>query len=108
MNHFDEINRQLKTLRDAGLTDSPSYQRLLNMALAAAPDSLKSEIMDKAVKEGRLPPPIGVDAHGQKLWRMEDIAAHFGMNAEEAKASLREFQEEHGAIPPVDTIHRLH
>ena len=108
MNRFDALSEQLKAMQQAGLEDSPVYQRIATMALEAAPDSLKSAIMDIAVREGRLPPPIGVDAHGQKLWRMEDVAAHFGLSAEEAKLSLAEFQEEHGAIPPIDTIHRLH
>ena len=108
MNRFDEINRQIKVMQDAGLTDSPIYERLLNLSLEAAPDSLKDEILSLAVKEGRLPPPVGVDGDGKPLWKLEDIAAHFGLSEEEAKASLREFQEEHGAIPQIDVIHRLH
>lgn len=108
MNRFDALSEQIKVMQQAGLEDTPTYERLLSLALESAPDSLKSHIMDLAVQEGRLPPPIGVDAHGQKLWRMEDIAAHFGLSAEEAKLSLAEFQEEHGTIPHIDTIHRLH
>ena len=108
MNRFDEINRQIKVMQDAGLTDSPIYERLLSLALEAAPDSLKSAIMDLAIQEGRLPPPMGVDANGERLWRLEDIASHFGLSAEEAKLSLADFQEEHGTIPPIDIVHRLH
>lgn len=108
MNRFDALSEQIKTMQDAGLTDSPIYERLLSLALEAAPDSLKSHIMDLAVQEGRLPPPIGVDDHGEKLWRLEDVASHLGLSAEEAKLSLAEFQEEHGAIPPIGTVHRIH
>ena len=102
------IRDRLRTLRDAGLTDTPTYERLLQMSLEAAPASLKSEIMNLAVKEGQLPPPIGVDQNGERLWRLEDIAAHFGLSDEEIKLSLAQFQEEHGTIPEIETVHRLH
>ena len=110
MNRFDEISRQIKVMQDAGLTDSPIYERLLSLALEAAPDSLKSHIMDLAIQEGRLPPPVGVDQNGERLWRLEDIASHFGLDLEEAKASLAEFQEEHGRAGTVDpaSISRIH
>jgi len=108
MSRFEELSKQIQIMQDAGLTDSPIYERLLSLALEAAPDSLKSHIMDLAVQEGRLPPPIGVDDHGEKLWRLEDVASHLGLSAEEAKLSLAEFQEEHGAIPPIGTVHRIH
>lgn len=84
MNRFEELSKQIQIMQDAGLTDSPIYERLLNLSLAAAPDSLKSAIMNLAVKEGRLPPPIGVDDNGEKLWKLEDIALHSGLDAEEA------------------------
>ena len=108
MNRFDALSEQIKVMQDAELTDSPIYERLLNLSLEAAPDSLKSEIMDIAVREGRLPPPVGVDQNSERLWRLEDIASHFGLDLEEAKAFLAEFQEEHGKIPPIDIVHRLH
>ena len=108
MNSFEALSEQLKAMQQAGLEDSPVYQRIATMALEAAPDSLKSAIMDIAVREGRLPPPMGVDASGKRLWRLEDVAAHFGLSAEEAKLSLADFQEEHGTIPPIDIVHRLH
>lgn len=109
MNRFKALSEQIKAMQRAGLEDTPTYERLLSLALEAAPpDSLKSEIMDKAVQEGRLPPPVGFDANGERLWRLEDVAAHFGLSEEEAKASLREFQEEHGTIPQIDIAHRLH
>ena len=108
MNRFDALSEQIKVMQQAGLEDTPTYERLLSLALAAAPDSFKDEILSLAVKEGRLPPPVGVDDHGEKLWRLEDVASHLGMDAEEAKLSLAEFQEEHGTIPHIDTIHRLH
>lgn len=108
MSRFHEINRQLKTLRDAGLTDSPTYERLLSMSLEAAPDSVKDEILNLAITEGLIPPPIGVDKNGQRLWRLEDIAQSFGLSDEEIQLSLAEFQKEHGDIPLIDTIQRFH
>lgn len=110
MNRFDTLSKQLKVMQQAGLEDTPTYERLLSLALAAAPDSLKSHIMDLAVKEGRLPPPVGFDQNGEKLWRLEDVAAHLGMDAEEAKLYLAEFQEEHGMAGTVDptSIRRIH
>jgi hypothetical protein len=65
--------------------------------------------MTLAVREGRLPQPTGVDAQGQKLWKLEDIAKFFGLNEEETKRSLERFQLEHD-IPDIDKgqINRIH
>ncbi len=67
MSRFDALSEQLKAMQNAGLEDTPTYERLLTLALEAAPDSLKSYVMDLAVQEGRLPPPVGYDQNGEKL-----------------------------------------
>ena len=110
MTRFDEINYQLRTLKDAGLEDSPSYQRLLQMSLESAPSSVKSAIMDKAVQEGQLPPPDGYDDAGEPVWMLETIGAFLGLNAEDQRQSIEAFEREYGAFQRVApaTINRVH
>jgi hypothetical protein len=110
MTDFYALCAQLRTLKAAGLQDTPSYKRLSDLALQSAPSDVIHHIMTLAVREGRLPQPTGVDAQGQRLWRLEDVAAHFGLSPEETKRSLERFQLEHGDFQSLDpdSINRIH
>lgn len=110
MTDFDALCQQLHTLKAAGLQDTPTYERLANLAIQNAPDSVMSAIMSQAVKEGMLPPPMGIDANGERVWRLEDVARHMGLDEAEAKASFKRFQLEHGDVPTINpaSIHRMH
>jgi len=56
-----------------------------------APASFRKEMHDKAVELGLIPPmPQAVDANGQALYRLEDIAQRFGITEEEALEVARE------------------
>jgi len=107
---FAAICQQLRTMKAAGLSDTDSYRRLSDLALQNAPDSVMSAIMSQAVKEGMLPPPMGIDANGERVWKLEDVARHFGLSEAEAKTSLEKFQLEHGDVATIDpaTINRIH
>lgn len=110
MTDFNALCQQLRTMKAAGLTNTDSYRRLSDMALQCAPDWLMTKIMDDAVREGWLPPPMGIDAKGERIWRLEDIARHFGLSEAEAKRSLEDFKLEHGDVATINpaSIHRMH
>ena len=110
MTDFDAICQQLRTLKAAGLADTDSYRRLSDLALQNAPDWLMTKIMDDAVREGMLPPPMGIDQSGERVWKLEDVARHFGLSEAEAKTSLEKFQLEQGDVATINpaSIHRMH
>lgn len=108
MTRFDVICAQLRTLKAAGLQHTDSYSRLCDLALQCAPDEVMAGIMTDAVREGLLPPPMGFDAQGERLWDLRTIAAHFGLSEAEARKSLDAFRLEHGDIPDIQLVHRIH
>ena len=82
--------------------------------LITALDNIPPEVMravtHRAIQEGRMPKPEGYDDAGEPVWKLEAIAEFFGLDLEEAKASIREFQEAHGMAETVDSasISRIH
>jgi hypothetical protein len=110
MTDFNALCAQLRTMKAAGLQDTPTYERLANLALQNAPDWLMTEIINDAVKAGMLPPAMGMDERGERVWRLEDVAKHMGLSEADMKASLERFQLEHGDFQSLDpdSINRIH
>ena len=79
-------------------------------ALDSIPHEVMREVTHRAIQEGRMPKPEGYDDAGEPVWKLEAIAEFFGLDVEEAKASIREFQEAHGMAETVDSasISRIH
>lgn len=108
MTDFYALCEQLHALKAAGLQDTPSYQQLADLAIQCAPDEVMAGIMTDAVREGLLPPPMGIDSNGERLWDLRTIAAHFGLSPEEAKKSLDAYRLEYGDFPDNQLVHRIH
>ena len=81
--------------------------------LINAIDNLPPEILKKitlqAIKEGRMPPPDAYDDDDEPIWKLETIAAFYGLNGEESQRSIAVFELNYGKPLPIvnGSIHRL-
>lgn len=68
--------------------DHPFTIRLWETLLAAAPESFRELLRNKAREMGLLPEPCGYSETAGRMYSLEPVAARLGMTAEEAKATL--------------------
>lgn len=68
--------------------DHPITEQALMLTLHYTPESIKEEMHQKAKELNLLPPVSGYTDEGEPMYRLEDIAKHFGISFEEAEQKL--------------------
>lgn len=81
---FDHYKNMVKQYGD----DHPITEQALMLTLHYTPESIKEEMHQKAKELNLLPPVSGYTDEGEPMYRLEDIAKHFGISFEEAEQKL--------------------
>ena len=66
----------------------PITEQALILTMHYMPEHIKEEMHQKAKELNLLPPPSGYTDGGEPMYRLEDIAKHFGISFEEAEQQL--------------------
>lgn len=66
----------------------PITEQALMLTMHYTPEHIKEEMHQKAKELNLLPPPSGYTDDGEPMYRLEDIAKHFGISPEEAEQQL--------------------
>ena len=66
----------------------PITEQALILTMHYTPEHIKEEMHQKAKELNLLPPPSGYTDDGEPMYRLEDIAKHFGISFEEAEQRL--------------------
>ena len=66
----------------------PITEQALILTMHYTPEHIKEEMHQKAKELNLLPPPSGYTDDGEPMYRLEDIAKHFGISLEEAEQQL--------------------
>ena len=81
---FDHYKAMVKQYGD----DHPITEQALILTMHYTPEHIKEEMHQKAKELNLLPPPSGYSDNGEPMYRLEDIAKHFGITYEEAEQRL--------------------
>lgn len=76
----------------------PIIEQALNLTMHYTPEHIKAEMYQKAKELNLLPPPSGYTDDGGSMYRLEDIAKHFGISFEEAKQRLLQMVDNHQQV----------
>lgn len=71
----------------------PITEQALMLAMHYTPEHIKAEMHQKAKELNLLPPPSGYTDDGEPMYRLEDIAKHFGISFEEAERQLLQMMD---------------
>ncbi|RKG52225.1 hypothetical protein D7V64_10360 [Acinetobacter cumulans] len=71
----------------------PITERALILTMHYTPEYIKEEMHQKAKELNLLPPPSGYTDDGEPMYRLEDIAKHFGISFEEAEQRLLQMMD---------------
>jgi hypothetical protein len=66
----------------------PITEQAFMLTMHYTPEYIKEEMHQKAKELNLLPPPSGYTDDGEPMYRLEDIAKHFGISFEEAEQHL--------------------
>ena len=66
----------------------PITEQAFMLTLHYTPEHIKAEMNAKAKELNLLPPVSGYTDDGEPMYRLEDIAKHFGISFEEAEQQL--------------------
>jgi hypothetical protein len=69
---------------------SKEISTAMMLAYEVAPESFKEEMSDMARDMGLMPPADGYLDDGSPVYKLDDVAARFGMDVEEAKEAVDE------------------
>ena len=86
---YDHYQAMVKQYGD----DHPITQQAFTLVLHYAPEHIKKEMDAKAKELGLLPPVGGYTDDGEPMYRLEDIAKHFGISFEEAEQHLLQMMD---------------
>ena len=81
---FDHYKAMVKQYGD----DHPITEQAFILTMHYTPESIKEEMHQKAKELNLLPRPSGYTDQGEPMYRLEDIASHFGISFEEAEKRL--------------------
>lgn len=68
-------------------------EQALILTMHYTPEHIKEEMHQKAKELNLLPPPSGYTDDGEPMYRLEDIAKHFGISLEEAEHRLLQMMD---------------
>ena len=71
----------------------PITEQALILPMHYTPEHIKEEMHQKAKELNLLPPPSGYTDDGEPMYRLEDIAKHFGISFEEAEQRLLQMMD---------------
>lgn len=71
----------------------PITEQALILTMHYTPEHIKEEMHQKAKELNLLPPPSGYTDDGEPVYRLEDIAEHFGISFEEAEQRLLQMMD---------------
>ena len=71
----------------------PITEQALMLTMHHTPEHIKAEMHQKAKELNLLPPPSGYTDDGEPMYRLEDIAKHFGISFEEAEQRLLQMMD---------------
>lgn len=77
-----------KAMREQYGEHHPITEQALILTMHCTPEHIKEEMHQKAKELNLLPPPSGYTDDGEPMYRLEDIAKHFGISFEEAEQQL--------------------
>ena len=86
---FDHYKAMLEQYGD----DHPITEQALILTMHYTPEHIKEEMHQKAKELNLLPPPSGYTDDGEPMYRLEDIAKHFGISFEEAEQHLLQMMD---------------
>ena len=86
---FDHYKAMVKQYGD----DHPITEQALILTMHYTPEHIKEEMHQKAKELNLLPPPSGYTVDGEPMYRLEDIAKHFGIAFEEAEQRLLQMMD---------------
>ena len=86
---FDHYKAIVKQYGD----DHPITEQALILTMHYTPEYIKEEMHQKAKELNLLPPPSGYSDNGEPMYRLEDIAKHFGITFEEAEQRLLQMMD---------------
>ena len=86
---FDHYKAMVKQYGD----DHPITEQALILTMHYTPEHIKEEMHQKAKELNLLPPPSGYTDVGEPMYRLEDIAKHFGISFEEAEQHLLQMMD---------------
>lgn len=86
---FDHYKAMVKQYGD----DHPITEQALILTMHYTPEYIKEEMHQKAKELNLLPPPSGYSDNGEPMYRLEDIAKHFGITFEEAEQRLLQMMD---------------
>ena len=86
---FDHYKAMLEQYGD----DHPITEQALILTMHYTPEHIKEEMHQKAKELNLLPPPSGYTDDGEPMYRLEDIAKHFGITYEEAEQRLLQMMD---------------
>lgn len=91
---FDHYKAMIEQYGD----DHPITEQAFLLTLHHTPEHIKEEMNKKAKELNLLPPPSGYTDDGEPMYRLEDIAKHFGISVEEAEKSLLRMMDNRTAV----------
>jgi len=87
---FESIMAKIKTIPESEW-DTPAAKRLFQLAHKHAPEEFNAMVVREAQAEGMFPKPTHVDAEGNPIYCVEELAEFFGQTPEEAKEAFQKF-----------------
>lgn len=87
---FETTMALLRLVGKQGETAENQLQRaqLLHDAMQNAPDDFKAAVMAQVKQNGLLPDSSHVDANGQPVYTLQQLAQHYGVSEAEIKQTL--------------------
>ena len=82
-----------KAMREQYGEHHPITEQALILTMHYTPEHIKEEMHQKAKELNLLPPPSGYTDDGEPMYRLEDIAKHFGISFEEAEQRLLQMMD---------------
>jgi hypothetical protein len=82
---FDHYKNMVKQYGD----DHPITEQALILTMHYTPEHIKAEMHQKAKELNLLPPVSGYTDDGEPMYRLEDIAKHFGISFEAEQRLLQ-------------------
>ena len=82
-----------KAMREQYGERHPITEQALILTMHYTPEHIKEEMHQKAKELNLLPPPSGYTDDGEPMYRLEDIAKHFGISFEEAEQRLLQMMD---------------
>ena len=89
---FKAFNHYKAMVKQYG-DDHPITEQALILTMHYTPEQIKEEMHQKAKELNLLPPPSGYTDDCEPMYRLEDIAKHFGISFEEAEQHLLQMMD---------------